>query len=137
MSFVADSSVGIAWVVPSQSSRATERLLDDVVSGASFVVPALWAFEVANSLIVLTRRKRLTKEDCSRARLAVSKLAPVVDEEGHRMALLEISELAERYSLSAYDAAYLELALRRRLPLATRDQALNKAARASGAKTLL
>ena len=51
--FVADSSVGIAWVVASQSSEATDRLLDDVESGRRLVVPVLWAFEAANTLLVL------------------------------------------------------------------------------------
>ncbi len=135
--FVADSSVAIAWAVPSQSSEATDRLLADVEQGARLVVPALWFFEVANSLIVLTRRGRLALKDCALAREELARLAPLVDEEGHGHAFRGISDLAESHSLSVYDAVYLELSLRRRLPLASRDAALNKAAKLAGAEVLL
>jgi len=135
--FVADSSVAIAWAVPSQSHEGTDRLLEDIAQGAQVVVPVLWFFELANSLIVLTRRGRLTSEQCALARQDVSRLAPLVDEEGHNLALGKIADLAATHSLSAFDAAYLELALRRRLPLASRDAALNKAARLLGVATLL
>ena len=88
--FVADSSVGVAWAVLSQSSQTTEHLLNDVASGRSFVVPGLWMFEVANSLLALMRRKRVEPEQWVRARQALSRLSPVVDEEAPRMALTKI-----------------------------------------------
>jgi len=62
---------------------------------------------------------------------------PLVDDEGARLALGETSKLAAKHELSVYDAAYLELALRRSVPLASRDTALNKAARRAGVRTLL
>ena len=135
--FVADSSVGVAWAVWSQSSRATEHLLDDVASGRPFVVPVLWMFEVANSLVVLMRRRRIEPEQCARARRALSRLTPIIDEEGPRAAWGEISDLAEEHGLSVYDATYLELATRRALPLASRDAHLNKAAKRCGVQLLL
>lgn len=135
--FVADSSVGVAWAVLSQSSAATERLLNDVGAGAPLVVPVLWMFEVANALLVLTRRKRVGPEQYARARRALSRLTPTVDEEGPRGALGKISDLAEKHALSVYAAAYLELAIRRGLPLASRDADLNRAANLCGVKTLL
>lgn len=135
--FVADSSVGVAWAVLSQSSAATERLLNDVGAGAPLVVPVLWMFEVANALLVLTRRKRIEPEEYTRARRALSRLTPTVDDEGPRGALGKIADLAEAHALSVYDAAYLELAIRRGLPLASRDAHLNKAAKRCGVKTLL
>jgi len=135
--FVADSSVGVAWAVLSQSSEATEHLLDEVASGRPFAVPFLWMFEVANALLVLRRRKRIEPEQYARARRALSRLAPRVDDEGPRGALGKISDLAEKHALSVYDAAYLELAIRRGLPLASRDADLNIAAKRSGVKTLL
>jgi predicted nucleic acid-binding protein len=64
-------------------------------------------------------------------------LNPVVDEEGPRAALGRVSELAAEHNLSVYDAAYLELALRRGLPLASRDAGLNRAAQRCGVKVLL
>ncbi len=137
LGFVADSSVAIAWAVPSQSSKATDHLLDGVASGLPFAVPMIWVFEVANTLVMLTRRKRLAPEECASARLLLRRLVPVVDSDGPSLALGEISELAQKHSLSAYDAAYLELTLRKGLPLASRDAALNNAARLCGAETLL
>lgn len=135
--FVADSSVGVAWAVLSQSSEAAAHLLNDVASGTPLVVPVLWMFEIANSLLVLNRRRRITVEQCTRARRALSQLTPLVDEEGPRVALSKLSDLAKQHALSVYDAAYLELAVRKRLPLASRDAALNKAAKLSGVRTLL
>jgi len=134
--FVADSSVGVAWVVPSQATAASNRLRDDIESGTPFVVPGLWFLEVANTLVLLTRRGRIHDRECAIARHHLSHLGAVVDEEGSRLALGKISELAEKYTLSVYDAVYLELALRKGLPLASRDAALNRAAKASGIKTL-
>lgn len=135
--FVADASVGVAWAVHSQSIEAAARLLDDVASGRPFVVPVLWMFAVANALMALSHRGRIGDEQCARARLYLSRLTPVVDEEGPRLALSTISALAGKFGLSVYDAAYLELALRRGLALASRDASLNRAARLSGIRTLL
>jgi predicted nucleic acid-binding protein len=135
--FVADSSVGVAWAVFSQASEATSHLLNEVASGTPLVIPGLWTLEVANALLVLTRRKRIDADQCARARRALGRLNPRVDEEGPRLALGKLSELAEKHALSIYDAVYLELALRRRLPLASRDAALNHAAQICGVRTLL
>lgn len=135
--FVVDSSVAVSWFALSQSTKVTDQLLDDVASGTPFIVPVLWTFEVANSLLVLTRRKRMDPEDCSRARAILSRLTPVVDDEGPRLAMNEIADLALEHGLSVYDAAYLELAIRKRLPLASRDASLNKAAKRVGVKTLV
>jgi predicted nucleic acid-binding protein len=135
--FVADSSVAIAWAVPSQATEGSVGLLDDVLTGVSFVVPVLWTFEVANSLLALRRRRVIQEEQYQRARRDLAELESIVDEEGPRLALEKISSIAQEYSLSVYDAVYLELALRRGLPLATRDAALNKAAKSAGVPTLL
>jgi len=94
-------------------------------------------FEGANSLLVLMRRKRITREQYARARSALSLLAPELDEEGPRIAMSKISNLAEEHALMVYDAAYLELAIRRALPLASRDAALNRAAKRCGVTVLL
>jgi len=135
--FIADSSVGISWVAESQSSHLTERLLNWVESGTQFVVPSLWFFEVSNALLVLMRRKRIAPELWERARIDLIHLNPVVDEEGPRLAMGKIADLAHKHALSVYDATYLELGLRRGLPLASRDAGLIKAAKASGVETLI
>jgi len=72
-----------------------------------------------------------------RARRALSRLTPLIDDEGTRFALGVITDLAEKNNLSVYDATYLELAMRRMLPIASRDAGLNRAARLSGVETLL
>jgi predicted nucleic acid-binding protein len=135
--FVADSSVAIAWAVPSQATEGAVGLLNDVLTGTPFVVPVLWAFEVANSLLALRRRRVIQEEQYQRARQDLLDLESIIDEEGPRLALEKISSIAQEHSLSVYDAVYLELALRRKLPLATRDSALNKAAKSAGVPTLL
>ena len=135
--FVADASVVMAWVVESQSSQATENLLAAAERGAPVHVPVLWTFEVANTLLILKRRRRIDQQGYDQARFDVRGLRPLLDEEGPHLALSSISELAEKYGLSAYDAVYLELAQRKAIPLASRDMALNKAAKAAGVSTLL
>lgn len=135
--FVADSSVAIAWVVLSQSSIETDQLLDEVNTGTSFVVPGLWMLEVANALLALCRRQRIRRDEYDQALLDLRDSRPVVDDEGPIRALDAISKLADQHELSIYDAVYLELALRRRLPLASRNSALSKAAKAAGVRTLL
>jgi predicted nucleic acid-binding protein len=134
--FVADASMGIAWVIPSQATAASRRLLDDVCAGTSFAVPVLWAFEVANTLLTLRRRKRLQPDECAIARRELGLLYPMIDEQGPEMAFASISDLAETHRLSVYDATYLELAIRLGLPLASRDATLNRAAKLSGVRTL-
>jgi predicted nucleic acid-binding protein len=135
--FVADASVGIAWSVISQASADTEELLDRVQAGTPFIVPVLWPYEIANALLMLARRKRLTPGEFERALLGLESLSPLIDDEGPRRAANEVTDLAERLGLTVYDAAYLELAERRGLALASRDAALNEAARTCGVKTLL
>jgi predicted nucleic acid-binding protein len=135
--FVVDSSVAIAWAVPSQATEGSARLLESVLASDPIVVPVLWAFEVANTLLTLWRRRVIRDEQYDRARRGLVALESVVDVEGPRLALEQISTLAKDHSLSVYDAVYLELALRRALPLATRDSALNRAAKRAGVRTLL
>lgn len=135
--FVADSSVGVAWAAHSQASEATDQLLEKVAGGGPLVVPTLWPFEVANSLLVLFRRKRIIADERDRALGALARLPLVVDDEGCRQAFGKVSELAAEHGLSVYDAAYLELALRRKLPLASRDDALCNTAKDCHVRLLL
>ena len=136
MSFVLDASVTLAWCFKDESDVRAAKVLGHL-SSTTGVVPSIWGLEVANALLVLRRRKRIEPEQYARARRALSRLAPRVDDEGPRGALGKISDLAEKHALSVYDAAYLELAIRRGLPLASRDADLNIAAKRSGVKTLL
>jgi len=135
--FVADCSITIAWSVESQASPSTDDLLARVASGMRIVVPTIWPFEMANALTSLVRRKRITANDSAAAASALGRLNPIVDDEGHRVAMGETLALAIKCSLSVYDAAYLELARRRGLPLSTRDGALHAAARKMKVRTLI
>lgn len=112
-------------------------LLDELAAGASCYVPVLWMFEVENSLLVLRRRGRISHDDYARARRDLSDLRLLIDDEGPLRTLGPITDLAQKHSLTVYDATYLELALRKGLPLASRDAELNKAAKRSGVETLL
>jgi len=134
--WVIDCSVGFAWIHPNQATPETDKLLDEVEGGAAVVVPALWFIEMANSLLVLQRRKKLTGKERQAALETLSNMSFIVDDEPARVALRETSELAERYDLTVYDATYLELAVRRKLPLASRDSALLGAAKRCGVLTL-
>lgn len=134
--WVVDSSVGFAWAHPSQATPETDRLLEDVSNGAVVVVPMLWFVEMANGLLVLQRRKKITPTERKTALQTLSGLNFTVDEEAGRAAFGKTSELAEKYGLTLYDATYLEIAMRRKLSLATRDDALRDAAKRCGIKTL-
>jgi len=134
--WIIDSSVGFAWVHPNQATPETDKLLEEVGAGAMVVVPSLWFLEMANSLLVLERRKKLTSEEGNVALATLSAMNFSVDEEASRAAFRKTSELAEKHELTVYDATYLEVALRRKLPLATRDGALLNAAKKCGIATL-
>ncbi len=130
--FVADSSIGIGWVHPSQANELTRRLLEEATSGAAIHVPSLWHLEISNTLLVFVRRKLLTDAQRSVGLTLLAQLRIVPDDETNRLAFTTISELAVSHTLSVYDAAYLELSRRKSLPLATRDEALKAAARKAG-----
>jgi len=134
--WVIDASVGFAWVHPDQATPATDALLQQVEAGATVVVPMLWFAEMANTLLVMQRRKKLTAAERKAALDTLNRLHLTVDEEAGRAAFQKTSQLAEKHGLSVYDATYLEIALRRKLPLASRDTALLAAARRCHVKVL-
>lgn len=132
MPFVADASVAVAWVHPAQATAETAAMLDALTHGASLDVPALWPLEIANALTVLVRRRKLS-EDERQTGLGWLRGLPVrLDHEMGGLAFSRLSELAMRYDISVYDAAYLELAERRTLALACKDGPLRKAATRAG-----
>jgi predicted nucleic acid-binding protein len=135
-SFIVDASVGFAWVCQGQATPETDHLLNEVAAGGTVVVPALWLLEMSNVLLMAQRRHRLTGGQRKAAMEKLTAMQLTVDEEGTRHAFGKTSELAENYGLTIYDATYLELALRRSLPLASRDEALRNAARQCGLKSL-
>ena len=135
--FVVDASMAFAWVLPNQASAEAEALLERIETGVEAVVPPLWFLEVANGLLVAQRRKRVTAAERMLALVRLSALSLTVDEDAARDVFGRTSMLAEQFGLSVYDAAYLEVALRRNLPLGTRDHALRSAAERSGIPELV
>ena len=129
MSLVLDNSVLVGWFVPSQATPYTGRVAKRAQREA-VMVPALWAAEFVSVMLVLQRRRRIQRHDVAAILARSARLPFTVDREA--VAPQDLFALAERHSLSAYDACYLELATRRGLPLATRDASLARAARAAG-----
>ena len=132
--YVVDASMAFAWIQPSQASAEADALLDRVEDGAAVVVPPLWFLEVANGLLAAQRRGLVTASERTKALRQLSALIVTVDDEGVRDAFGRTSALAEEHGLSVYDAAYLELALRRALPIASRDKAILAAAARNGVR---
>lgn len=104
----------------------------DRVLSLGAVVPVIWRLEVANGLAMIRRRGRMTDQDAARALSDLSLMPIEPDAETWWRAWTETSSLADAHRLTVYDAAYLELAMRRRLPLATFDQELARAAAVRG-----
>ncbi len=129
MAFVLDNSVIVAWFIPDQANDYTRRM-DRRAEREQPLVPALWESEFANVMTVLLRRRVLARHQAVAILSRAERLQLAVD----RAAVLPraLFELTERHGISAYDAAYLELAQRRGLPLATRDANLAGAARVAG-----
>lgn len=129
MSLVLDSSVTLAWVYSAETTGAVSDVLARVTESGAWV-PALWRLEIANVLEMGVRKGR-TDGAFRDAALADLALLPItVDGETDHHAWGATAKLAARHSLTLYDAAYLELARRRGLPLATLDQQLRAAAAA-------
>jgi len=130
--FIADASVAIGWVHPAQATQQTEAMLDAIAEGATLEVPALWPLEVANALVVLVRRRKLTEHERQAGLGWLQGLRVRLDHEMAGLAFSRLSDLAGTHQLSVYDAAYLELALRRKLVLACQDGPLRTAAKRAG-----
>lgn len=131
MSLVIDSSITLAWIYSDEATDAVREVLN-VVNNSGAWAPSLWRLEVANVLEMGTRRRRhdTAFRDATLADLA---LLPVnIDAETDRQAWGATLRLAERHGLTLSDAAYLELAQRRGLPLAALDEELRAAAKAEG-----
>jgi predicted nucleic acid-binding protein len=132
--FVADASVAVGWIHPAQATRETEAMLQAIDEGATLEVPALWPLEVANALIVLVRRRKLSDEERQMGLGWLRGLRLRFDHEMASLALSRLSELAAAHRLSVYDAAYLELAERRTLRLGCKDGPLRTAAKRAGVR---
>ncbi len=138
MRFVLDASVALLWLVPGTHPAGVDYAEATLVAlkDAQAVVPSLWALEVANVVAKLETKTIVTEADSQRYVALLGQLPIVTDPATATHALGDTLNLARRYRLSAYDAAYLELALRTGLPLATLDAGLAKAAATAGVQIL-
>ena len=127
--FVVDASVSAAWFLPDEATPYTEAALQATATDEVWV-PAVWLLEMGNLLLNAQRRKRIGNAKRRELVAAASVLRLRVDREPVSMVTLDA--LAARHKLTAYDAAYLELALRRQLALATLDAALVASLSAAG-----
>ncbi len=126
MAFVLDSSVALAWLLPDEGSQSTDALADRLEREPA-VVPAIWPLEVGNALLMAQRRGRLTEKEVDRLLSVIAELPVEIEPGALDERLGAIMSLARKLELTSYDAAYLELAKRRMIPLATVDLRLRKA----------
>jgi predicted nucleic acid-binding protein len=136
MPFVVDASATLAWCFKDEATDWSRAMLQRVRDGDSARVPAHWPTEVTNGLLVALRRKRLSLDDV-RGLTADLQQLPIDPEHALAPAAAQrVLELAIQHNLTVYDAAYLDLALRLNLPLASLDVDLRKAATAAGVLVL-
>ncbi len=127
--FVVDASVSAAWLLPDEATDYTEAALA-ATAGTDVWVPVLWQLEIGNLLLGAQRRRRI--DSAKRVELVGAAAALRMRVDRDPLSMTDIDSLAARHRLTTYDAVYLELALRRRMPLATLDAELLTAMDAAG-----
>ena len=132
---VLDASVALSWCFKNEATAAGDRLLERLATEAASV-PAIWHLEIANVLALSERRGRITPANSSEFIALLETLDVVIDEETRSRALGRVLDLARAGRLTAYDAAYLELAMRLGIPLASKDVDLCDAAERLGVNVL-
>jgi len=130
---VVDASVALAWCFPDEASEYADGVLVEL-EGRTVIVPSIWALEITNAVLVAERRKRVKPPDVRRFVELLGGLTIVEQSQTVADTVRDVLPLAREYDLSAYDAAYLDVAVRQRAPLATLDSALQKAGRSAGIK---
>ena len=127
-SFVLDVSACLPWCYEDEQTAFSDQLLDWAALGSQLHVPSIWPLEIVNALVQGVRRKRLPAERATEFLEQLKTLAFHIDPAPTLADLPRLHELAGRHQLTSYDAAYLDLAMRIGLPLASLDDALRKAA---------
>ena len=136
--FILDASIAISWCFPGDPTEDTpysRHILKELASNDA-LVPEIWAFKIANAVFVSHNKRKRINEQQIREYLGLLKALPIRVEPQNLWVTVDLESLARRCDLAAYDAAYLNLALRTGLPLATADEPLRKAALAEGVKML-
>lgn len=128
MSLVLDSSVTLAWIYSGETTEAVRQVFDQISQSGGAWVPGIWRLEVANVLEMGVRGKRHSADFRDATLADLAQLPIQTDAETFQQAWHATLLLAERHRLTLYDSAYLELALRKNLPIATLDADLRAAA---------
>lgn len=132
---VLDASVALSWCFKNEATAAADRILERLAAEAASV-PVIWSLEMANVLVLGERRGRITPARTGEFIALLESLPIVVDEETSSRALGRVLDLARAEGLTAYDAAYLELAIRLGVPLASKEADLCDAAERLGVNVL-
>jgi len=126
--FVIDNSVVMTWCFKDETSQYADAILDSLEIVTGFV-PSIWPLEVGNVLLVAERNRRLSEADSTHFISLLTELPIIVKQEPPERMIKEIFALARKHRLSSYDASYLDLAMRKGLPIATLDNNLIAAAK--------
>jgi len=128
--FVIDNSVVMTWCFKDEENPYADDILDSL-ENATAHVPSIWPLEVGNVLLVAERKNRLSEADSIRFIALLTELPIIIEQESPERMIKEIFALARKHELSSYDASYLDLAMRKGLPIATLDNNLIDAAKRS------
>jgi len=127
-SFVVDNSVVMSWCFKDETNKYGDAVLNRLAESTA-IVPPIWPLEVVNVLLVAERRNRLKQVDSVRFITLLSQLPIVVEHEGPEKKMKDLLALGRANHLSSYDAAYLDIAMRKDCPIATLDKKLIEAAK--------
>lgn len=132
-SVVIDASFAASWFIPDESNDSATAVLQEIVHGSiAMAVPSIWTYEMCNVLQSALRRQRITDADAAEAMDLLHRIPGQTFDHHERLFRSRLMILARRFDLSAYDAAYLELADRLQCPLHTNDAVLRNAAKTLG-----
>ncbi len=134
-SFVVDCSMAMTWCFKDEATDETRTLFRRLSTEAA-IVPAHWHLEIVNTLLVAEKRERITPAESAQFLNTIDSLDIEVDNEITTRAFHDVLPLARAHQLTSYDAAYLDLSIRRNLALASLDDDLCRAAKAVGVKLL-
>jgi predicted nucleic acid-binding protein len=132
---VVDASVTLAWIHAEERTSAINAIAERVAAEGC-IVPSIWSSEIANAVVMAMRRKRMTQAGLDEALATLRRMPIKIEQTGRELAWRYALPMAIRHKLTVYDATYLELAVRKQLPLATLDDELIAAARAEGIPVL-
>jgi len=135
-SLVIDASAILPWCFDDEAIAYTEGLLNRCAAGEEVMVASVWPLEITNGLLSVQRRGRVTAERVEQFLVQILRLRIYVEPFTTQQAVRDVRQLAQTHQLTAYDAAYLELALRYNLPLATLDIELKQASFAIGVRLI-